>query len=144
MVCYSHLFKNFPQFVVIHTVKGFGIVVYNKIFKNCLGFPDSLVGKESTCNAGDSGSIPGLGRSPEGGHGNPLQYSCQWPWINCLTLGFPGGSDGDKSAAVQFDPWVRKIPWRRKWQSTPVFFPGESHGQRSLTGYSPWGRKSWT
>ena len=31
-----------------------------------------------------------------------------------------------------FDPWVRKIPWRRKWQPTPVFLPGESHGQRSL------------
>ena len=40
-----------------------------------------------------------------------------------------------------FDPWVRKIPWRRKWQPTPVFLPGESHGQRSLEGYSPWGRK---
>ena len=37
-----------------------------------------------------------------------------------------------------FDPWVEKIPWRRKWQPTPVFLPGESHGQRSLTGYSPW------
>ena len=35
------------------------------------------------------------------------------------------------------DPWVRKIPWRRKWQPTPVFVPGESHGQRSLAGYSP-------
>ena len=43
-----------------------------------------------------------------------------------------------------FGPWVRKIPWRRKWQSTPVFLPGESHGQRSLMGYSPWGHKSWT
>ena len=40
-----------------------------------------------------------------------------------------------------FDPWVRKIPWRRKWQSTPVLLPGKSHGQRSLVGYSPWGRK---
>ena len=40
-----------------------------------------------------------------------------------------------------FDPWVRKIPWRRKWQSTPVFLPGKSHGQKSLVGYSPWGRK---
>ena len=35
-------------------------------------------------------------------------------------------------------------PWRRKWQSIPVFLPGESHEQRSLAGYSPWGRKSWT
>ena len=36
---------------------------------------------------------------------------------------------------------VRKIPWRRKWQPAPVFFSGESHGQRSLVGYSPWGGK---
>ena len=40
-----------------------------------------------------------------------------------------------------FDPWVRKIPWRRKWQPTPVFLPGKFHGWRSLVGYSPWGRK---
>ena len=38
-----------------------------------------------------------------------------------------------------FDPWVRKIPWRRAWQPTPVLLPGESHGQRSLAGCSPWG-----
>jgi len=36
---------------------------------------------------------------------------------------------------------VRKIPWRRKWQSTPVLLPGKSHGLRSLVGYSSWGRK---
>ena len=40
-----------------------------------------------------------------------------------------------------FDPWVGKIPWRRAWQPTPVFFLGESHGQRSLADYSPWGCK---
>ena len=40
-----------------------------------------------------------------------------------------------------FDHWVGKIPWSRKWQPTPVFLPGESHGQRSLAGYSPWGCK---
>ena len=38
----------------------------------------------------------------------------------------------------------RKIPWRREWLLTPVFLPGESHGQRSLVGYSPWGLKNWT
>ena len=44
-----------------------------------------------------------------------------------------------------FAPWVGKIPWRRKWQPTPVFLPGESHAQRSLVGCSPWGqKKSWT
>ena len=39
------------------------------------------------------------------------------------------------------DPWVRKIPWRKEWQPTLVFLPGEFHGQRSLEGYSPWGHK---
>ena len=38
-----------------------------------------------------------------------------------------------------FDPWVKKMLWRRKWQPTPVFLPGKSHGQRSLVGYSPRG-----
>ena len=51
----------------------------------------------------------------------------------CLQCGRPG-----------FDPWVRKIPWRRKWQPTPVFLPGESHGRRSLMGYSPRVTKSRT
>ena len=40
-----------------------------------------------------------------------------------------------------FDPWARKIPWRRKWQPTQVFLPGKSHGQRSLVGHRPWGCK---
>ena len=43
-----------------------------------------------------------------------------------------------KNLPARCDPWVGKIPWRRAWQSTPVFLPGESHGQRSLAGYSPW------
>ena len=42
---------------------------------------------------------------------------------------------------TRFDPWVGKILWKRKWLPTPVFLPGESHGQRSLAGYSPWGCK---
>ena len=53
---------------------------------------------------------------------------------------------GSKESACQlrrprFDPWVGKFPWRRKWQPTPVLLPGESHGGRSLVGYSPWGCK---
>ena len=39
----------------------------------------------------------------------------------------------------RLNPWVGKIPWRRKWQPTPVFLPEEFHGQRSLLGSSPWG-----
>ena len=42
---------------------------------------------------------------------------------------------------LQCDPCIGKIPWRREWQLTPVFLPGEFHGQRSLAGYTPWGRK---
>ena len=59
--------------------------------------------------------------------------------------GPPGGSDGKESACSAgrpgFDPWGRKISWRRKWQPTPVFLPGEFHGQRSPASYSPWGGK---
>ena len=63
-------------------------------------------------------------------------------------LGFPGGASGKEPACQSrrlrrcgFNPWVRKIPWRRKWQPTPVFLPGESLGQRSLVGYNPRGCK---
>ena len=41
----------------------------------------------------------------------------------------------------RFDPWVRKIPWSRKWQPTPVLLRGKSYGQRNLVGYSLWGRR---
>ena len=50
------------------------------------------------------------------------EATCQWRRLGC-------------------DPWVRKSPWRRKWQPTPVFLPGKSHGQGSLAGYSLWGRR---
>ena len=51
---------------------------------------------------------------------------------------YPGSRQCGKPG---FDPWVRKILWRRKWQPTPVLLPGKSHGQRSVVGYSPWGHK---
>jgi len=44
----------------------------------------------------------------------------------------------------RFNPWVRKISWRRKWQPFPVFLPGKSQGQRSMPGYCPRGHKNWT
>ena len=58
-----------------------------------------------------------------------LPWWRRW-WSICLQCG-----------RLRFDPWVRKIPWRRKWQPTPVLLLGKSHGQKSLIGYSPWGRK---
>ena len=58
---------------------------------------------------------------------------------------FPWWLSGKKSASqskrCRFDPWVEKMPWKRKWQPTPVSLPGKSHGQRSLVGYSSWGHK---
>ena len=58
-----------------------------------------------------------------------LPWWLRW-WRICLQFGRP-----------EFDPWVRKIPWRREWLPTPVFLPGEFHGQKSLEGYSPCGHK---
>ena len=61
------------------------------------------------------------------------------------SLGLPGWLGSKESACrcrrPKFDPWVRKIPWRREQQPTAVFWPGESHRQRSLAGYSPWDHK---
>ena len=45
------------------------------------------------------------------------------------------------SRKCKFNPWVRKIPWKRKWKPTPVFLPGKPQGQRSLVGSSPWGHQ---
>ena len=89
------------------------------------GFPDSSVGKESTRNAGDPSSIPGLGRSAGDGIGYPLQYS--WTSLVAQLV---------KNPPVIWETWVGKIPWRREQLPTPVFWPGDCHGL-----YSPWGHK---
>ena len=54
-------------------------------------------------------------------------------------LGWLSGKESTYNAGdvEMFDPWIGKVPWRRAWQPTPVFLPGESHGQRSLGGYIP-------
>ena len=87
-------------------------------------------GKESTCNAGDPRSIPGSRSSPGEGIGYPLQYS--WASLVAQTV---------KNLPAMWETWIWSLgwenPWRRAWQPTPVFLPGESHGQRSLEGYSP-------
>ena len=94
-----------------------------------MGFPNSLVGKESTCNAGDPGWIPGLGRSAGEGIGYPLRYS--WASLVAqLVKNLPA------MWKTWFDLWVGKIPWRRERLPIPVFWPGEFHGL-----YSPWDGK---
>ena len=69
--------------------------------------------------------------------------------LTCIAVsGLPMWLSNEESAChcrrdrrLGFNPRVAKIPWRRKGHPTPVFLPGESHAQRSLVGYSPWGRR---
>ena len=69
----------------------------------------------------------------------------------CNIIGFPWWLSDKESACNAgatrdsgFNLWVRKTPWRRAWQPTPVFLPGESHGQKSLAGYVHGFTKKWT
>ena len=126
-----------------------------------LCFRGSSAGKESACNVGDLGSIPGLGRFPAEGKDYLLQYSSlshrilqdtenivSEYWEYSLEYWAPGQRI---PWTVLSSPWGHKDSdtteqlslWQRKWQPTPVFLPGKSHGQRSLAGYNPWGSKEW-
>ena len=95
-----------------------------------MGVPSGSAGKESACNAGDPGWIPGSGRSPVDRIGYPLQYA--WASLVAQML---------KNQPVIWATWVRSLGWEdpleEGMQPTPVFLPGESHGQRNLAGYSP-------
>ena len=72
-------------------------------------------------------------------------YKSSFYWTLDVMRGSPGRLSSKEPTCqcrrCRFNPWVGKIPWRKKWQPTPVFLPGKSHGQRSLAGYSPRGRK---
>ena len=81
-------------------------------------FGGSSAGKESAHNAGDLGSIPGAGRSPAERIGYPLQY----PWASLVAQLV---KTPPAIWETRFDPWVGKIPWRRKELPTPVFRPEE-------------------
>ena len=83
----------------------------------------------------------------QGGKGTGMNWETG---IDLYTLykGLPGGASGKEPAPQckeqkrhTSDPWVGKIRWRRKWQPTPVFLPGEAHGQRSQVDYSVYGHK---
>ena len=74
-----------------------------------------------------------------------------WYTITYMYTCFPDAATGKESTyqcrrpkRLGFDPWIWKNPWSRKWQPTPVFLPGESHGQRSMVGYCPWDQKEST
>ena len=64
-----------------------------------------------------------------------------WNIVFWLPRWLSGKESTSQSRRRGFDPWVRKIPRRRKWRPTLVFVPGKSHGQGSLVGYTPWGHK---
>ena len=92
------------------------------------GFPDSSVGKESTCNAGDPSSTPRLGRYTGEGIGNSLQYS--WASLVAQLV---------KNLPAMQEIWLWSLGWEdllEKGKATPVFWAGEFHGL-----YSPWGCK---
>ena len=144
---------------------------FPELFWNYLEFPGGSDGKESSCNVGDLGSIPGLGRSAGGGKGYPLQYSrlkslCGQRSLVGYSPGgrkesvtteqlslqhgkqcrLPGGTGGKECLPRRRHRRLRCDPWSRQGQPSPVFLPGKSHGQRSLAGYSwsPWGANSQT
>ena len=114
-------------------------------------FPCGLAGKESACNAGDLGSIPGLGRAPGEGkatHASILAWRMPWTvhgvtksqtWLSNFhfSLSVRVGwffLPGAENSLIQLDPWVGKIPWRREWLPIPVFWLAMVHGlAKSLT-----------
>ena len=96
--------------------------VFYMIVPHKKGFPDSSVGKESTCNVGDPGLIPGSGRSPGEGIGYPFQYS--WASLVAQLV---------KNLPSMQETWVWSLGWddplEKERLPTPVFWPGEFHGQ---------------
>ena len=120
--------NNNNYFCFTHYTKAFDSVDHNKLWKilKQMGIPDHLTCLLRNLYAGQETTV-------RTGHGTTDWFQigkgvCQ----GCLHCSRPG-----------FDPWVGKIPWRRKWQPTPVFLPGKSHGLRSLVGYRPWTCKVW-
>ena len=73
-----------------------------------------------------------------------LDVRCPVDWASLVAQQWRIHLQGRRRKRCEFSPWMGKIPWRRKWQPTPVFLPGKSHGQRILVGYSPLGLKSQT
>ena len=106
----SHLFNNFSQIQTIHHI--------------LLGSKDVTLNKSNT--------VPAL-----------TKFITQWEiQEKVMQYGLLSWLSGKESTCRcrrhRFDPWLRKIPWNRKWQPTPVFLPGTYHAQRNLVGDSPW------
>ena len=134
MVWNSHLLKNFPQFIVIHIVKGFGIVNEAEIgvFLELACFFDDPADVGNLISGSSAFSKTSL---------NIWKFTIDGETVETMSDFILGGSkitaDGDCSHELK-----RHLPLgrRRQWHPTPVLLPGKSHGQRSLVGCSPWGR----
>ena len=104
--------------------------IYMLDFITFWGLHDSSVGKESACNAGEPGLIPGSGRSTGEGIGYPLQYS--WASLVAQLV---------KNPLAMWETWIQSLDWEdpleKKMRPTPVFLPGEFHRQRILACCSP-------
>ena len=107
-----------------------------------LGVPEAHISVRSPSTATSSSERRALKTSPA--ETQTQLWSSGTNIVEWMISGLPWWLSGKESTCRWrrrgFDPWVRKIPWRKKWQPTPVFLPGKSHGQ-SLVGYSPWGHK---
>ena len=97
-------------------------------------------GIESTFPASPASEVDSWLAKPSG-QLTELIALCKEGSISMLPWWLSGKEPTYQCRRCWFDTWFRKIPWIRKWQPTPVFLPGKSHGQRSLVGYSPWGLK---
>ena len=148
----------FRQYILIRIT-----CILNLLFNVWCGFPGGSVNRVCL-QCGSPGFNPWIGKTPQKrkwqstpvflsgrfrGQRSPVGYSPwgrkKWDTTEWLTLslslwcgGFSRWLSGKESTcqcrSCRFNPWVRKIPWRRKWQPTPVFLPGEFLGQRSLVG----------
>ena len=123
------------------------MILRGKLRHHCVSLTVSIL--DSLCFLlipKDPGHLPAVsGPSGIPVPSSPAMYIYQ---VLSIFVGFPGGSAVEESSCqcrrrrrCKFDSWFWKIPWRRKWQPTPVFLTGESHRHRGLVGYSPWGCK---
>ena len=125
-------------------MKAYNCVDHNKLCKILkeMEIPDHLTCLLRNLYAGQNATVRTLYgttdwlRTEKGARQACLLSPClfnphtELPWWLRLQYGIPG-----------FNPWVGNIPWRREWQSTPLFLTGEFHEHRSLAGYRPWGCK---
>ena len=133
----SELLKRLAQ-VLINSCP----VVWTVVGKKCCWNPDVHLWLSPCPEAELSSHDAHRGHKAEGMNCPASTEDVFWGFPCGSVVKNPPANAGD-AGDMGLDSWVRRIPWRRKWQPTPVFLPGKSQGQRSLVGYSPQGCKEW-